>query len=77
MRNFGRKPDYYAGIDAAQRLVNHFPKSRLADDAQYILGQLLERGGNLEQAYLAYLKVTVDYPAGDMVYTGKGQAGRH
>ncbi len=70
---FSRKADYYAGMDAAKRLVNHFPRSRLADDAQYILGQLLERGGDLEQAYLAYLKVTVDYPTGDMVLPSKAK----
>ena len=68
---FQRKADFYAGMDSAKRLVNHFPKSRLADDAQYIIGQLMEDSGQMEQAYLAYLKVTVDYPGGDMVPPAK------
>jgi len=63
---FKRKQDLHDAVDLCRRLIRHFPRSRLADDAQYRIGALYERAGDLQQAYLEYLKVTTNYPRGDM-----------
>jgi N-acetylmuramoyl-L-alanine amidase len=65
-KQFNNDLDYREAIDACKRLKGHFPKSRLADDAQMIIAELHEGRGELQQAFLAYLKVTTDYPRGDM-----------
>lgn len=70
-RQFRRKAEFYRAVDAYRRLTKQFPASRLADDAQYQLGRLYEQKGDLQQAYLEYLRVTVNYPRGDMVAPAK------
>ncbi|MCB2228470.1 MAG: N-acetylmuramoyl-L-alanine amidase [Desulfarculaceae bacterium] len=65
-RRFKRQDDFDRAVDLFKRLVNHFPDSRLADDAQTMLAGLYEEAGQPKQAYLEYLRVTVNYPRGDM-----------
>ncbi|MEW5914366.1 MAG: N-acetylmuramoyl-L-alanine amidase [Thermodesulfobacteriota bacterium] len=70
-RRFKRDTDLYQAMDLFKRLCNHFPKSSLADDSQLMLAGLYEESGNPQQAYLEYLKVTVNYPRGDMAPRAK------
>ncbi|RJX36212.1 MAG: N-acetylmuramoyl-L-alanine amidase [Desulfarculus sp.] len=70
-RRFKRETDLYQALDLFQRLCNHFPKSPLADDSQLMLAGLYEEAGQIQQAYLEYLKVTVNYPRGDMAARAK------
>ena len=64
---FQRQSDFLEALDLLRRVTNHFPHSRLADDAQFNLGRLHELVGDRKQAYLEYLRVTANYPRGDMV----------
>ncbi len=68
---FKRKADLNEAVDVYRRLIRHFPRSRLSDDAQFIIGSLLEEAGDAKQAYLEYLRVTVNYPKGDQVAVAK------
>ncbi|MFH1059286.1 MAG: N-acetylmuramoyl-L-alanine amidase [Pseudomonadota bacterium] len=68
---FQRQGDFVEAVDLFRRFTNHFPRSRLADDAQMRLGELYEQAGDPKQAYLEYLRVTVNYPKGDMVPEAK------
>jgi len=68
---FKRRSDLDQAVDAYRRLVKRFPDSRLADDAQLLIGRLMEDAGDLKQAYLEYLRVTVNYPRGDQVAAAK------
>lgn len=70
-RQFKRKTDFNEALDLYRRLINHFPKSRLADDGQMVIAQMYEDEGDLQQAYLEYLRVTVNYPQGDQVPAAK------
>ncbi len=72
-KRFKRTNDFNEAVDIFRRLTNHFPRSRLADDAQFQIGRLYEQAGNLKQAYLEYLKVTVNHPRGDMVPRAKAK----
>ncbi|MFC1658789.1 tetratricopeptide repeat protein [Candidatus Omnitrophota bacterium] len=45
-----------------ERLLQHYPKSEQAAEAQYYLGAILEKQGKLYEAYLAYQKVIDKYP---------------
>ncbi|MGD9124450.1 MAG: N-acetylmuramoyl-L-alanine amidase [Desulfarculaceae bacterium] len=70
---FKRQQDFNEAVDLCQRLISHFPKNRLADDAQYMIGRLYEKAGDPKHAYLEYLKVTVNYPRGDMLKRAKAR----
>jgi N-acetylmuramoyl-L-alanine amidase len=70
---FKRPLDMAQGMDALQRLTNHFPRSALADDAQFMIGQIYERSGDFQRAYVEYLKVTVNFPKGDQVEAAKAR----
>lgn len=72
-KRFKRASDFNEAVDIFRRLTNHFPGSRLADDAQFQIGRLYEQADNLKQAYLEYLKVTVNHPNGDMVKQAKAK----
>jgi N-acetylmuramoyl-L-alanine amidase len=65
-RRFKRSEDFDQAVDLFTRLVNRFPESNLADDGQLMLAGLYEEAGQPKQAYLEYLKVTMNYPQGDM-----------
>lgn len=71
--HFKRSNDLNEAVDIFRRLTNHFPDSRLADDAQFRMGELFELAGNPKQAYLEYLRLTVNYPKGDMVGRAKAR----
>jgi len=70
-RRFKRDDDFHQAVDLFKRLVNRFPDSRLADDGQVMLAGLYEEAKDPKQAYLEYLRVTVNYPRGDMAPRAK------
>ncbi len=70
---FKRPVDKAQGVDALRRLTNHFPRSGLADDAQFMIGQAYEKSGDLKHAYLEYLKITVNFPKGDQMAAAKAR----
>lgn len=70
-RQFKRETEFNEAVDALKRLIMHFPNSRLADDAQFLIGALYEDSGDKKQAYLEYLRVTVNHPRGDQVKAAK------
>ncbi len=70
-RQFKRQAEFQEAVDAYRRLIKHFPDSRLADDAQFLIAKLFEDKGRLKQAYLEYLRVTVNHPRGDQVKAAK------
>ncbi len=63
---FHQEKDLQTAQDVLKRLINHFPESKLADDAQLMIAGLHEQAGDLKTAYLEYLRLTVSYPDGDM-----------
>jgi N-acetylmuramoyl-L-alanine amidase len=65
-KRFKRVENLTEALDICRRLTRHFPKSRLADDAQLRIGSLLEASGKPKKAYLEYLRVVMNYPNGDM-----------
>jgi N-acetylmuramoyl-L-alanine amidase len=63
----GKKEDLDQAIDLCKRLSEGDPSHRLADDAQYMIGEIVyEHKKDLHQAYVEFLKVEVRFPAGDM-----------
>lgn len=63
---FHQQKDLHKAQDALKRLINHFPDSKLADDAQFMIAGLHEQAADPKTAYLEYLRLTVNYPDGDM-----------
>ena len=61
----GAGKDIREAIERYQVLVERFPKSRLADDALYDLGELYKRTGNTGKAREAWEKIVEDYPKRD------------
>ncbi len=51
-----------AAIEGYRKVVRRFPKSPSASNAQFRVGVLLEKTGDLEGAYKAYTKLNKDYP---------------
>ncbi|MCF8032716.1 MAG: N-acetylmuramoyl-L-alanine amidase [Desulfarculaceae bacterium] len=72
-RRFKRQTDFDQAVDLFKRLENRFPDSSLADDAQLMLAGLYEEAGQPKQAYLEYLRATVNYPRGDMAPRAKAR----
>jgi N-acetylmuramoyl-L-alanine amidase len=63
----GRKEDLDKALDLCRRLSEGYPTHRLADDAQYMIGEIVyEYKKDLTQAYVEFLKVEVRFPGGDM-----------
>ncbi len=63
----GKKEDLDQAIDLCRRLSEGYGTHRLADDAQYMIGEIVyEHKKDLPQAYVEFLKVEVRFPAGDM-----------
>jgi N-acetylmuramoyl-L-alanine amidase len=59
--------DLDAAIGKFRQVVKEFPKSPLADDAQYRLGEIcLKYQKDPERAYVEFFKVVMDFPSGDM-----------
>ncbi len=61
----GAGKDIREAIERYQVLVERFPKSRLADDALYGLGNLYRRTGNSRKAREAWEKIVKEYPKRD------------
>jgi N-acetylmuramoyl-L-alanine amidase len=68
---FHQEREFNEAVDVYRRLIKHFPKSNLADDSQYLIAELFREKEELKQAYLEYLRVTVNHPQGDMVPKAK------
>ncbi len=63
----GRQDDLNHGLERFRRLVEEYPDHRLADDAQYRIGEIFyEHKKDASQAYVEFLKVDIKYPSGDM-----------
>lgn len=63
----GRPQDLDEAVAFFQRVEAEYPKHRLADDAQYRIGEIYYRGKkDPTQAYVEFLKVDIKYPEGDM-----------
>jgi N-acetylmuramoyl-L-alanine amidase len=63
----GRSQDVDEAIERLRKLAQRYPKHRLADDAQYQIGEILYQDKqDLTQAYVEFLKVDIQFPSGDM-----------
>jgi N-acetylmuramoyl-L-alanine amidase len=66
-RYSGRSSDLDRAIALYRDLVANYRTHRLADDAQYKLGEIFYRyKDDLKQAYVEFLKVEIKFPKGDM-----------
>ncbi len=72
--DFNRGKFELARMEFAQ-FIELFPKSALADDAQYYLAECLNQLGKYEQAKREYLKVRSNYPESDLVPAALYNAG--
>jgi N-acetylmuramoyl-L-alanine amidase len=62
------KGDLKKSIEYYEKVADSFPSSYLADDAIYKVGRIYEEKlKNNKKAYNAYLRVTEEFPLGDMV----------
>ncbi|MBW1712130.1 MAG: N-acetylmuramoyl-L-alanine amidase [Deltaproteobacteria bacterium] len=69
-----RGSHFESAVDCYRRLINHYPQSNLADDAQFNIGQVfLQEKGDKVAAYVEFLKVEVNHPQGDMVSQAKAR----
>ena len=59
------REDFRSALDNYRTIVQHYPKSPLADDAQYLIG-VLYSSEDPAQAYLEFAKVRLFFPGGDM-----------
>ena len=63
----GKPQDLDGAIELYRRVVNEHPHHRVADDAQYRIGEIYYHEKNdITQAYLEFLKVEKKFPKGDM-----------
>ncbi|MBN2125540.1 MAG: N-acetylmuramoyl-L-alanine amidase [Deltaproteobacteria bacterium] len=63
----GLQQDLDEAVEFYRRLSEEYPKHRLADDAQYKIGEIYYDAKNdLTQAYVEFLKVDIKFPSGDM-----------
>ncbi|MBW2028321.1 MAG: N-acetylmuramoyl-L-alanine amidase [Deltaproteobacteria bacterium] len=63
----GLRGDLDRAMDLYRKLVESYPDHRLADDAQYWIGDILYRETNdPARAYVEFLKVDIKFPSGDM-----------
>ncbi len=69
----GAGKDIREAIERYQVLVERFPKSRLADDALYALGDLYKRTGNTGKAREAWEKIVKEYPKRDKARIAKNK----
>ena len=66
-RYSGRQQDLDHAIEVYRMLCKEYPDHRLADDAQYRIGEVFYIDKeNPTQAYVEFLKVDIKYPSGDM-----------
>jgi N-acetylmuramoyl-L-alanine amidase len=63
----GRDRDLNQGIEHFRKLTEEYPNHRLADDAQYRIGEIFyENYEDNSKAYVEFLKTDIKYPSGDM-----------
>ena len=63
----GRTKDLNEALRLYRRLTDTYKSHRLADDAQYLIGDIYYRyKGDTAQAYVEFLKVDIKFPSGDM-----------
>lgn len=63
----GRGQDLDDAVEVYRRVAHDFETHRLADDAQYRIGEIyLHKKEDLTRAYLEFLKVELQFPQGDM-----------
>jgi N-acetylmuramoyl-L-alanine amidase len=63
----GKPQDLDTAIELYRRVVNEHPGHRVADDAQFRIGEIYYHEKNdITQAYLEFLKVEKRFPRGDM-----------
>ncbi len=66
-RYSGLGDDLDRAVSLYKRVTENHPEHRLADDAQYRIGEIYYKDKkNLTQAYVEFLKVDIKYPSGDM-----------
>ena len=66
-RYSGRAQDLDGAVELYRRVVNEYPQHRIADDAQYRIGEIFYVEKNdITQAYLEFLKAEKKFPKGDM-----------
>jgi len=64
----GRLKDLNDALRLHRRLVDDYGEHRLADDSQYLVGNIYYKYKNdPTQAYVEFLKVELKFPSGDMV----------
>ncbi len=64
--------DLNTALNHYRRLAKRYPKSKLADDSLYHLGRLLlSAKGDKVGAYVAFLRIELAYPQGDMAEAAK------
>jgi N-acetylmuramoyl-L-alanine amidase len=63
----GMRQDLDDGLERFRKLVEQYENHRLADDAQYRIGEIFyKHKKDPSRAYVEFLKVDVKYPSGDM-----------
>ena len=63
----GKPQDLDTAVELYRRVANEHPNHRVADDAQYRIGEITYHEKNdITQAYLEFLKVEKKFPKGDM-----------
>lgn len=66
-RYSGLSKDLETSIDLFKKVAKVYPNHRLADDAQYRVGEIFYyQKKNMAQAYIEFLKVDIKFPSGDM-----------
>ncbi|MEA2040031.1 MAG: N-acetylmuramoyl-L-alanine amidase [Thermodesulfobacteriota bacterium] len=68
----GRSKDLENSLRLYRRLVDDYKGHRLADDAQYRIGEIFyKHKKDPSQAYIEFLKVDIKFPSGDMRHRAK------
>jgi N-acetylmuramoyl-L-alanine amidase len=63
----GLQQDLDDALDQYRSLVKKYEDHRIADDAQYRIGEIFyKQKKDLSQAYVEFLKVDIKFPSGDM-----------
>jgi len=65
-RYSGREEDLENAVLAFKKVSEGHAEHRLADDAQYRIGEIYFERKNFTQAYVEFLKVDIKFPNGDM-----------
>ncbi|MEK6591065.1 MAG: N-acetylmuramoyl-L-alanine amidase [Nitrospinota bacterium] len=66
-----QESDIEKSIILFKKVIHEYPSSTLADDAEYMIGEIYFRTNNLPLAYSSYNTVIKNYPEGDMTKSAK------